>query len=102
MVRRITIQEAQQNILAVLGAVQSTKEAVIVEREGKPLAVIVSTEEYEQIERVRERGWAAIDAIRASNADKDPDEVLRDVTEVVEAVRQERYEQSQRAAKGRH
>jgi hypothetical protein len=36
------------------------------------------------------RGWTAIDAIHDRNRDRDPEEVYRDVTAVVEQVRQER------------
>jgi hypothetical protein len=42
--------------------------------------------------RESEAAWTVIDRIRERNADKDPDEVLRDVTAEVEAVRQVRYE----------
>jgi PHD/YefM family antitoxin component YafN of YafNO toxin-antitoxin module len=69
---------------------------VIVERKGKPFAVVISPEEWEQIERQRADAWATIDRLRERNADKDPDEVLQDVTAEVEAVRQERYDQTQR------
>ena len=51
-------------------------------------------------EDVRERFWEIIGEIRARNADTDPDEVYREVTEVVEEVRQERYERSRRAEGG--
>lgn len=48
-------------------------------------------------EDVRERFWEIVEEIRALNADKDPDEVYRDVTEAVEEVRQEMYEEELRA-----
>ena len=44
-----------------------------------------------------EEAWATVDRIRDRNVDKDPDEVLRHVTAVVEEVRQERYERSKGA-----
>jgi hypothetical protein len=44
----------------------------------------------EQMEQV-EQAWEAITRIGECNADEDPDEILRVVTEVVEEVRQERY-----------
>lgn len=37
---------------------------------------------------VRERFWRMVEQIRARNAGSDPDEILRDVTEAVEEVRQ--------------
>ena len=52
-------------------------------------------------EQAWRRFWAAVDRIRERNADKDPDEVCRDVTEVVEEVRQERYERELAAVKRR-
>jgi hypothetical protein len=39
-----------------------------------------------------DRAWAAVERVRARNAEKSPDEILEAVTEEVEAVRQERYE----------
>lgn len=50
---------------------------------------------------IRERFWQTVERIRARNAEKDPDEILREVTEVVEEVRQERYERAEQAQGGR-
>lgn len=68
-------------------------EEVFVTRDGR----VVSKEEREAIFA---RFWQALERIWARNADKDPDEVLRDVTEAVEEVRQEQYEQKLRAQGG--
>ena len=96
LVRRISIEEAQQNILEIFRTVQSTEEAVIVEREGKPLAVVVSPEEYEQLQWLREqRAWATVDRVRERHKDKTEAEVMADVTAEVEAVRREAYERKQ-------
>lgn len=65
----------------------------MVERKVKPTAAIDSSE---QLQRLKERGFQAIDEIRATNADKDPEQIDRDVTAAVEAVRQERYEERRR------
>jgi hypothetical protein len=69
-------------------------EEVFVGRDGR----VVSKQERDAIFT---RFWRVVDDIRARNADKDPDEVLRDVTEVVEEVRQEQYERELRAQGGR-
>ena len=77
-----------------MSLVASTGEAVIVEENGEPVAVVVSPADYQRFQQQeRERLWAVVDAVGKRNADLDPDEVLRDVTEVVEAVRQELYEE---------
>jgi hypothetical protein len=49
----------------------------------------------------RERFWKVVEEIGERNADKDPDEVMRLVTEVVDEVRQEQYERDQCAKRGR-
>jgi hypothetical protein len=52
------------------------------------------SESYQQ--EVMERFARAVEEIGRRNADKDPDEVLRDVTAIVEKIRQERYEEQRR------
>ncbi len=47
-------------------------------------------------EAIMERFREARDELQRLNADKDPEQVLRDVTEVVEEVRREQYERKQR------
>ena len=57
--------------------------------------------EVEQRDEIRERFWRAVERVGERNADKDPDDVLRDVTEAVEEVRQEMYERERRAQSSR-
>lgn len=101
MTRRMSARDARANFADLLGSVYYTKEPVIVERNGKPVAVVISPEQYERIRREEEEDWALIDRMAERNKDKDPEQVLRDVTAVVEAVRQERYEKEKQAAQRR-
>jgi prevent-host-death family protein len=102
MVRRMSTREARDNFADLLGSVYYTKEPVVVEKKGKPVAVVISPEQYASIEQVGEQFWATVDQIREQNRDKDPDEVLRDVTDIVEEVRQERYDKRQHEATRGH
>ena len=52
------------------------------------------------MELKREELFAVLDEIRAKNADKDPDKEFEYITAVVDAVRRERHDRSQRAARG--
>ena len=61
---------------------------MIMMKKGRPSAV-VAPEDFEALTKEREQGFSAIDRIRARNSDKEPAEVEKDVTEVVETVRQE-------------
>jgi prevent-host-death family protein len=90
--KRMSAREARDNFSDLLGVVFYGKEPVIVERKGKPVAVVISPEQYERYEQqVDQRFREAVDELRRRNADKDPNAVLRDVTEVVEEVRREQY-----------
>jgi hypothetical protein len=54
-----------------------------------------------QWEAIQRRFWRAVERIRMRNSAADPDEVLREVTEVVEEVRTERYGRTRQAQGGR-
>ena len=93
----MSAREARANFSDLLGLVYYTKEPVIVEKKGKPVAVVISLEEYERFRKEQEEAFAIIDTIRERNADKRPEEVEKDVTGAVEAVRQEVYERQKTA-----
>lgn len=96
MVTRMSAKEARDNFSDVLNRAYYQQEPIVVERQGKPVAVVISLEEYEQYRRykelAKERFFQVVDRIQERNADKDPDEVYRDVTVAVEEVRQEAYD----------
>lgn len=100
-VRRMSAQEARANFSDLLGLVYYSKETVIIEKKGRPFAVVLSPQEYQAILEEREKAWAVVDEVQKRNEDKDPDEVLQDVTAEVEAVRQEMYEEQKGTAKSR-
>lgn len=96
MVRCMSAKEARDNFADVLGTAYYKGEPVIVEKKGKPFAVVISPSEYERYQQLaRDQFFRVVDEIREKNRDKDPDDVLSEVTEVVEEVRQEMYEQHQ-------
>jgi prevent-host-death family protein len=97
VVKRLSSREARANFAELLGAVYYTKEPVIVEKKGKPYAVMISPEQYDAIRQEEERTWQLIDELRQKNAQFDPEEIEADVTAEVEAVRQQRYEEEQQA-----
>ena len=77
---------------------------LVVAKKGKPMAVIISPERDQQIETARRarlrRAGKAIERIAELNRDSDPAELDRLVDEVVEEVRQERYERRRRQTSG--
>lgn len=99
--RRMSVRDARANFSELLGRVYYTKEPVVVERKGKPFAVVISPDQYAMLQKELERSWQTVQQVQEQNADKDPEEVLQDVTQVVETVRQERHEQRRKTTKGR-
>ena len=99
--RTVSVRDARANFSELLGSVYYTKELVVIERKGKPFTVMMSPDEYERYKKVVDKEfWKTVEEIQAKNADKDPDDIYREVTKVVEEVRRERYEREQKS-KGR-
>ena len=94
MVKHMSSREARANFADLLGSVYYSGEAVVVEKKGKAVAVMISPAEYQALTEASARDWAVIDELRARNAHHDPDEVFADVTAAVEEVRAERHVRS--------
>ena len=91
--RRISAKEARSNFSDLLGSVRYSGDPVIVEKKGRPFAVMISPEDFERFQAIaREQFFETVREIQQANKDADPEQVLADVTEAVEAVRQEEYE----------
>lgn len=92
MTRKVSIDDAKTQIATLIGEVRSTGEPIIVEEAGDPQVVMVTADEYKRLVNFEQRAWAVVDEIRERNADKDPDEILEDVTRAAESVRQKHFE----------
>ena len=89
MVRRMSAREAREKFADLLGSVYYTKEPVVVEKQGRPYVVVVSTDDYERIVKEREERFTVLDEVRARNRDVTPEEAEADAAREVAAVRQE-------------
>jgi len=96
-IRKMTAKQARDNFTDLLGWVYYGKDSVIVEKKGRPFAVVISPEDFEKYKKVaKDRFFQMVDEIQKDNRGVDPDEVLREVTSVVEQVRQENYDKEKR------
>lgn len=101
MTTRLAVKDVRANFSDVLSRVYYGQEPVIVERKGKPVAVLISPEQWERYQQqTRERLFEAVDQIQERNRDSDPAEVEREVTAVVEEVRRTRYERQHDTGRG--
>jgi hypothetical protein len=86
--------------VSVLASIELSEEVPMAQRKIRPEGILVELEVGElseqKREEIRRRFWQAVERIRELNADRDPDEIYREVTEVVEEVRQEQYERTKR------
>ncbi|MCH7912973.1 MAG: type II toxin-antitoxin system Phd/YefM family antitoxin [Deltaproteobacteria bacterium] len=87
MVKRISAKDARAQFSEILGMVHFGKEAVIVEKQGKPMVAIVDIELYERWQEEREIRFGVLDEIRSKGRRKRPEEIERDVAEAVSEVR---------------
>lgn len=95
---KVTKEEVRTRLDEILHDLTASAEAIEIEDSGETVAVLLSPEEYKRYRR--ERAWEAIRKLQARNAHRDPDEVYREVTKIVEEVRQELYEERLAASGG--
>jgi len=92
MEKTISALDARRKLGQLLEEVFYQGNQFIVERAGKPMAVVVPISQYRQWKEKRERFFALIDEVREKNKDT-PSEVLEaEVEEAVQAVRKEKRE----------
>ena len=96
MKRTLSAVEARKKLGEILESVYYRGDEVVIERAGKPMAVVIPARLYENIERTRKRFWDMIDEIHERNKDV-PYEVIQ--AEVDAAVREVREEQRAKASK---
>ena len=91
--RTMTAKAARDNFTDLLGAVYYGKEPIIVERKGRAFAVVINPQEYQRYQKMaKEQFFKTAKQVRAKNKLVDENSVLADVTQVVEKVREERYD----------
>ena len=87
MKRTLSAVEARKHLGEILEGVFYRGDEVIIERAGKPMAVVIPAHIYANMERRREEFWKIIEDLREKNKDI-PAEILQ--AEVDEAIREVR------------
>jgi len=84
MPRAVSATEAKNTFGSVVSWVTEHDDEVIVERQGRPYAVIMSFEEYEKVQELREQkrrqeAWETLERLRktisARNSDMTPEQI---------------------------
>jgi len=95
------MDEARQDIAALLDEANTGNGPIVIQCDGRVVGAVLGAKDWQQFdEDTRRRLKEIIDEIRRDNADRDPDEIYAEITQIVEEVRQERYDQQRRQAAG--
>lgn len=89
----------RQNLGKMLAQVQYRRDAIVINKDGKPVAALVDARLFERIRRMQARFDALADRLADSYAAVAVDEGLAEIDAAVAAVRKERRASASRAAK---
>ena len=92
MEQSIGATDLRQRLTDILQAVRERREAYIVETFGRPQAAIINLDEYRQFQRFwreREAFFEWLEAIAASNAERNVGLADEEVLAIIEQARQE-------------
>jgi prevent-host-death family protein len=98
MKRKLSALNARRRFGELLEEVYYRGDEVVIERAGKPMAVVIPPERYQALERNRERLFAMIDEVQARNANVPPEVIEAEVDEAVRAVRREARQRARAAS----
>lgn len=87
MLRPVSVAQARNNFSDLLGQVYYGGRRFLIEKLGKPFAVLIGVEEYKRFEKARDYFFGEIEKIRAENKDIPLAQVEKDVAEAIAAVR---------------
>lgn len=92
----VSAREIQRHYKKVFAKVKKVKRPIVVMANNTPQAAIISLDMLEDYTTyvLEKKLFTAIDQIRAKNIEKDPQNVMNDITADVEDVRQSIYEET--------
>lgn len=101
----VNISALKTALSGLIDAISRQEARVLIEKDGAPVAALVSAEDWERLsrfEREREERFSVIDRMREAFADVSPEEIEREaertVAEARERIRQRNAEPAARSA----
>ena len=88
--RRVSAVEARKRLGEILEGVYYRGDEVVIERAGKPMAVVIPAGRYETMERSRERLFELIEKNWERNKDIPYEEIQREAEQAIREVRGQR------------
>jgi prevent-host-death family protein len=90
--RKVSAVEARKRLGELLEGVYYRGDEVVIERAGKPMAVVIPAERYETMERSRDRLFELIEKAQKRNKDVPYEVIEREVELAIREVREQRYD----------
>ena len=90
MLQPISIAEARNNFSDLLGEVYYGGKKFLIEKLGKPFAVLIGVEEYKRFEEAREYFFKKMRAERAKRKEIPFIKVEKDIAEAIDLVRKQK------------
>ncbi len=87
MKRKVSAMEARKKLGELLEGVYYRHDEVVIERAGKPMAVVIPAYLYENIERGRDRLMELIQKAQERNRDVPPEILEQEIADAVAEVR---------------
>jgi prevent-host-death family protein len=89
--RKVSAVEARKRLGELLESVFYRGDEVVIERAGKPMAVVIPAARYESMERSRDRLFELIEKNWERNKDVPYEVIEREVEQAIREVREEQY-----------
>lgn len=83
------LTKAREQLSTIVESVQYQGDTYIISRHGKPAAALVPIQVYEKWKQQRQEFFNLIREFQESSGENDPEEIMREVLEVQQAVRAE-------------
>lgn len=94
MITEVTAVNFRQNLGEMINQVQYRSDSIVINKDGKPVAVLVDAELFARIRRMRERFDALSSRIAEAYADVPPEQGIAEIDAVVARARQPRERQT--------
>jgi prevent-host-death family protein len=99
MIRESSAVAARQNLGDLLNQVQYRNDAVLITKDGKPVAALVDVALFERIRRLRDEFMRLTDALGKSYEGVNPAVAQAEINEAVSAARKTRAKRRQASKK---
>lgn len=87
MLKKISAMKARQNLGQLLNEVSIRGDSYIIERAGKPLAVLVDMDRFQQLQEDQSSAWQALKKVWEKMAGADTREISEVVEEAIRTTR---------------